>query len=268
MPELPEVETVKNILKEKLVGKKILDINIYYDKIIEFPVKEFKEKLLNQTILDIKRKGKFLMFEFMNFYMLSHLRMEGKYKIRNIQDEKLKHEHISFEFEGFKLSYVDTRKFGRLYIVNKDEALDVKPLNQLGLEAWDKNLNTNYLKEKLNKNLPIKTLLLDQSIIAGIGNIYADEILFSSKINPHKVGKNLTKKELQNIIDSTKTIFGRAIELGGTTIRTYESINGINGEFQNELKVHTKDFCFVCSNKITKEKINGRSTYYCKHCQK
>lgn len=268
MPELPEVETVKNTLKKILLNKVIKDVFVFYEKIVEYPTVEFVNKIKSNKILDIKRRGKILMFEFADFYMLSHLRMEGKYKIRKIDEAKLKHEHVAFVFDDFKLSYVDTRKFGRMYIVDKDKAFDVRPLNKLGLEIWDDKLNVTYLKNKLNRNLPIKSLLLDQSIITGVGNIYADEILFLAKVNPQKKGVDLNEEEISRIIESTKKTFEKAIELGGTTIRTYESSEGVQGSFQNNLLVHTKTICPVCNEKLIKEKINGRSTYYCNKCQK
>ena len=126
-----------------------------------------------------------------------------------------------------------------MHLVKKDE-LDKTPISKLGLEPWDESLTKEYLKSKLNKKKAIKTLLLDQTIITGIGNIYADEILFLSKIHPETEGKNLTNKNLIDIINNTKTILEKAIESGGTTIHTYTSVDGITGRFQQELLVHSK----------------------------
>ena len=128
-----------------------------------------------------------------------------------------------------------------------------------------------YLKENLkNKTLPIKTLLLDQKLIAGIGNIYADEILFLSKINPHRKGKSLNDDELEKIIENTKKVLEQAIKDGGTTIRSYTSVDNKIGSHQNNLLVHKKENekCLICKNLIKKDRINGRSTYYCSNCQK
>ena len=142
------------------------------------------------------------------------------------------------------------------------------PLNKLGLEPWDENLTIEYLKDKLNKNIPIKTMLLDQSIIVGIGNIYADEILFMSGINPYKKGMKLSNIELESIINNTRVVLENAIKMGGTTIKSYSSVNGVHGLFQQELLVHNQDICKKCNSKILKEKIGGRGTYYCPKCQK
>jgi len=271
MPELPEVETVKNTLKKLVLNKKIVDVNIIYNNIIEYPdIEEFKNNLINQTINDIKRRGKWLMFELSDYYLLSHLRMEGKYIIRNKNDEFNKHEHVEFIFDDdTSLRYKDTRKFGKMYLYKKDEVFNNKPLNELGLEPWDELLTINYLKEKLkNKKLPIKTLLLDQSIIVGMGNIYVDEVLYKSNLNPLKKVIELTDNDYKNIIENCKITLEKAIELGGTTIRTYESSEGVHGLFQNELLVHGKEICQNCKIKIEKIKVGGRGTYYCPNCQK
>ena len=272
MPELPEVETVKETLKRQVLNKKIIDIKIYYPNIIEYPDGEkFKKNIINQNINDIQRRGKWLIFCLDDYYLLSHLRMEGKYFIRSINDEVQKHEHISIVFDdGIELRYQDTRKFGRMHLIKKDELYLRKPLNELGLEPWDINLNYNYLKEKYkNKKLPIKSVILDQSIVVGIGNIYADEILFLSKINPLKKSYLLNEEELNKIIDNTKITLDKAIEAGGTTIRSYTSSEGVHGRFQHSLLVHNHegDNCPVCNSKIIKIKVGGRGTYYCPSCQ-
>ena len=270
MPELPEVETVKEVLKKQVLNQKILDVVVNYPKMIEqITVDDFINKLKNQTIIDIKRRGKWLLFELNDYYLLSHLRMEGKYYIKNFNDEITKHQHVIFKFQNFELRYNDTRKFGRMYLLDKENVYNTKPLNELGYEPWDDKLNVDYLKLKYkNKRLPIKTVLLDQSIIVGIGNIYDDEILFLSKINPYKKASELSDLELNNIINNTKIVLEKAIKLGGTTIKTYTSSEGVHGRFQNELLVHTKELCPDCNTKLNIEKINGRSTYYCVNCQK
>ena len=268
MPELPEVETVKNTLKKQVLGKTILNVDVLYN-MIEYPdVEEFKKIIKNQKIIDIKRRGKWLVFELNDYYLLSHLRMEGKYFI---DGDITKHDHIIFHFDDGMLKYNDIRKFGRMYLLEKDEAYNVKPLCELGLEPWDDKLTVKYLKYKYGKTkLPIKTVLLDQSIVTGIGNIYADEILFESRINPLKLARDLKDKELDNIIKNTRNILSEAIKLGGTTIKSYESARGVHGRFQQNLKVHNheKDSCPICKSEILKIRVNGRGTYYCKQCQK
>lgn len=271
MPELPEVETVKNGLKAKILHKKITNCKVLYEGIIAYPNKDkFINQIINQTINDIKRRGKFLMFELDEYYLISHLRMEGKYFIKEPNETLSKHDHIIFTLNNQEeLRYNDTRKFGKMHLVKKDE-LELTPISKLGLEPWDESLTKEYLKDKLNKKKAIKTLLLDQSIIVGIGNIYANEILFLSKIHPETQGCNLTNKNLQDIIDNTKKILANAIKSGGTTIHSYTAVDGITGRFQQELLVHGKksEPCPTCKTEILKIVVNGRGTYYCPKCQK
>lgn len=274
MPELPEVETVKEVLKTKILKRKIINVTINYPNIIEYPtVQQFVQQIKNQTIIDLNRRGKWLMFELNDYYLLSHLRMEGKFNLKSSKDEINKHEHIIFEFDdGSQLRYQDTRKFGKMHLIIKNEVNDRKPLNELGLEPFDNNLTVKYLEEKFQrrKNLSIKSVLLDQKVIVGIGNIYANEILFSCKISPFKKANLLNSSELQSIIDNTKKILKQAIIDGGTTIRSYTSSEGVHGRFQQNLLVHMKDNqpCPNCGRLIVKEKINGRGTYFCPDCQK
>jgi len=273
MPELPEVETVKESLKLKLVGKKIRSVNILWDNIIAYPSKEeFVKVIGNKVIGDIKRRGKFLMFDLDDYYLLSHLRMEGKYFFKNNTEEINKHEHVIFNLENNEeLRYMDTRKFGKMYLIKKDEINNIGPLKDLGLEPWDDNLTSEYLLNKYQKKkLPIKTVLLDQSIIVGIGNIYADEILFLSRLNPLKPSNLINKEECNDIIKYTREVLEKAIKMGGSTIRTYSSVDGVHGLFQNELLVHgkNKESCPVCNEQIDKIRVGGRGTYYCPKCQK
>ena len=263
MPELPEVETVKETLKKKLLNKRIKNIKILYDGIIATDINEFKKNIINEEITDITRRGKFIIFSLTNYYLVSHLRMEGKYFIKNINDEIEKHEHVIFYFDDFTLRYHDTRKFGNMYKLLTDT-----PLNKLGLEPWDDKLDINYLKNKFN-NKAIKTLLLDQSIIAGIGNIYADEILFLSRVNPNTKGKDLTDINLENIIKNTRIVLEQGIKNKGTTIHSFSSL-GVIGDNQSHLLVHMRvgKKCVNCNEIIKKIKVNGRGTYYCPNCQK
>lgn len=264
MPELPEVETIRRELIKDILNKKILDINILYPNIIKSNIDEFKKKLINEEFINIKRKGKYLIFETNNYYILSHLMMEGKYFYEDINYNISKHDHLIYKFKENLLIYNDTRKFGRIKLINKEDL--EKELSHLGLEP--KDLTYTYLKDKLNKNKKIKPLLLDQSIISGLGNIYANEVLFLSKINPHEKGNQLSKKDIENIIKFSNEAINKSIEEGGTTIHSYKITQSKTGNYQNYLKVHLKKECLNCGSKITKDYIDGRSVYYCKKCQK
>ena len=150
MPELPEVETVKESLKLRLVGKVIRDVHVYHDNIIEYPsVDEFRNQIVDQKINGMDRYGKWLIFVLDDYYLLSHLRMEGKYFFRTSLEERNKHEHVVFGLDdGTELRYMDVRKFGKMHLIKKDDIKNRGPLIEMGLEPWDSNLTINYLKDK------------------------------------------------------------------------------------------------------------------------
>lgn len=273
MPELPEVETVRRTLHNIVLNKTIENIDIRYSKIIkDLSPSEFSKNLIGKTIKDISRYGKYLIFIFEDIALISHLRMEGKYYFKKSTEIIDKHEHIIFNFtDKTSLRYHDVRKFGTMNLRLIKEIYTTNPIKKLGLEPLNPLLDAAYLKNKLqHKRTPIKTSLLDQTIITGLGNIYVDEVLFLAKINPSLSSFLLTRKDYVNIIKNAKIVLQKAIELGGTTIRSYTSSLGVNGLFQNELNVHTKEGkpCIVCNNIIEKKRVNGRGTYFCPKCQK
>lgn len=273
MPELPEVTTVIGILKNEVVGKTFDSIDILYKNIIKSDPLEFQEKLINNTILDITRLGKFIIFHLSNdLILISHLRMEGKYSLLDKNDALPKHSCVVFNFkDNSKLVYHDTRKFGVLILTSKEKFMSEPPLSKLGPEPMSLNTIESKLEvcKKLNKKKCIKELLLDQSIMAGIGNIYADEILFLSRINPFTLGSELSEDQCLLIIENSVKILEKAIELGGSTIKSYHPKEGVSGLFQIELKVYGKKGqpCPICGTKLKKTFINGRGTTYCPNCQ-
>jgi|AntAceMinimDraft_17_1070374.scaffolds.fasta_scaffold00839_5 formamidopyrimidine-DNA glycosylase len=273
MPELPEVETVKETLKNLILNRTITDVLVYYGGIIRnSTVEDFKSKLINQKIMDIRRLGKYLFFDFENFTMTSHLRMEGKYYIKDSLKQLTKHDHIIFVLDNGKfLSYHDVRKFGTMELTDLHKEADLKGVKKLGIEVNSPDLNLNYLYPLIKKSArPIKSLLLDQHIISGLGNIYVDETLFLAKVHPEKSGNKLSKYQVEKIILAGKKVIKKAIELGGTTIRTYQSSLGVDGRFQNELNVHTLagQKCKNCGDTIVKIRVGGRGTYFCPTCQR
>lgn len=269
MPELPEVETVRRVLTDEIIGLKITEVVINYPKMISPSPDIFKTKLANAKFISINRIGKFLIFNLDNNYsFISHLRMEGKY-FYCLKDYPInKHMHVIFKLDNNHiLIYQDVRKFGVMILKETKDVYNTPPLSNVGAEPF--SITKDELSKKLqNKKLPIKTLLLDQSIMSGLGNIYVDEVLFKSKINPNKLGLLITDSEVERIIDSSKEILSLAIHHKGTTIRSYTSSLGVSGEYQNFLQVHTKEICPICNEKLERIKIGGRSTYFCKKCQK
>ena len=272
MPEIAEVETVRNTLKKRILNKRIKKVEVYYEPMIESDIDAFKKNLVGASFIDIKRRGKWLIFETEKYYLLSHLRMEGKYFIKDKQEIKDKHEHVIFTFiDDTTLRYADTRKFGRMNLILKTEIDNTECIKKQGLEPGDKKLTADYLLKKFEKKqLPIKTVLLDQTIISGLGNIYANEVLFAAGINPLTKACNLTKEDCERIVKSAEEIIKEAIKMGGTTIRSYTSSLGVTGRFQQNLKVHKREgeACFICGTIIENIKVGGRSTYFCPNCQK
>lgn len=269
MPELPEVETVRQTLKNFVLNQTIEEINVYYESIIEGDAQTFISSLKHQSIQDIQRIGKYMIFELENHAFISHLRMEGKYYYVNRDTPLQKHCHLVFQFNnGMDLRYYDVRKFGRLQLVDKKNYRTSAPLNKLGKEPFDLSA-VEFHSLISQSNLPIKTILLDQTKIAGLGNIYANEVLFRCKIHPLTKASNLSVKRCQLIIDKSIEVLNEAISQGGTTIRSFSS-NGIHGLFTQQLNVHGKEKepCPSCGYPILRKKINGRSAYYCPKCQK
>ena len=269
MPELPEVETVLRTLENRIKDQEIVDIKVLYEPIVQNK-DSFIKSLLHQHFRDFLRRGKYLIFKMDDIYFVSHLRMEGKYYIQKPDEPTNKHNHIIFALSnGMELRYNDTRKFGRMEIYPLDT--DLNHLHDLGVEPLSDNFNIEYLKPILNKSShSIKQDLLDQHIIAGIGNIYADEICFYAKINPACISKKLDDNTIALLVEGTKAILQKAIEAGGTTIRSYTSSLGVTGRFQLSCKVHQKENqqCEICGSLIKKTVVAGRGTYYCPSCQK
>lgn len=272
MPEIAEVETVKNTLKSRILNKKIIDVKVHYQNMIESDINTFSKDLINDEFIDIKRRGKWLIFETNNRYLLSHLRMEGKFFIKDKEEPKGKHEHVTIYFnDDTTLRYEDTRKFGRMNLIKKEDLQTTESIAKQGFEPGEEGLTSDYLREKFkNKKLPIKTVLLDQTIISGLGNIYVNEVLFYARINPERSASNITKSECDLIVKGSREIIKEAIKMGGTTIKSYTSSLGVTGRFQQNLKVHKKEGepCSICKTPIKNIKIGGRSTYFCPKCQK
>ena len=268
MPELPEVQTVCDTLAYQVKDAKIVDIKVIFPKIIEGDIDEFKRKLIGQHFRSFRRRGKYLLFEMDDITFVSHLRMEGKYYIFDQNDPILKHDHVIFYLEdGRALHYNDVRKFGRMYLIEKRRTY--RKFRDLGPEPFWDTFNVSYCKDYLSrKKAPIKEVLLEQSFVAGIGNIYADEILYACKIHPLTKADTLSDLQINDIIKHTRRILGKAIRAGGTTIRSYTSSLGVTGLFQMSLRAHDQDSCKKCGAKIVKIRVGGRGTYFCPNCQK
>lgn len=274
MPELPEVESVCRMLRSQIIGAEITSIFVDKPKIFKnSTVEEFSEYVIGETFKNVSRRGKHIIYHLTNDkIVVSHLRMEGKYHIFDDSVALEKHAMMYFQLkDGRQLRYLDSRQFGTLHMYSESDYMLSDQLAKIGPEPWDKVLDTNYLTNRLIKSTkPVKTAILDQTILTGIGNIYADEILFACNLNPLTKCKDLKPKDFKNIVKYTRAILQKAIDCGGSRIRTYTTSFGVTGSYQDHLKVHTKvgEECPVCKSIILKTKVGGRGTYYCPRCQK
>lgn len=272
MPELPEVETVRHTLEVQLKHPRITDVQVFWDNIIAQDKDEFINTCIGKQFSEYRRIGKYLMFKLEDKMLIVHLRMEGKFYILTKDDPLDKHTHVIFKLDdGRELRYHDTRKFGKMAIYPYNEENIYDALKNIGYDAFDERLNALQLYQSWHeKKTLLKAMLLDQKFLAGIGNIYADEICFCCGLHPATRVNRLSKKDFENILFQTRRILSGAISAGGTTIRSYTSSLGVSGRFQLELKVHNRvnEACYVCQNTIIKTKIAGRGTYLCPHCQR
>ena len=271
MPELPEVETVKNVLLPIVLGRKIIKIDVLNKNNIEGDSFEFVSKLTGQTFTNISRKGKYLIFHLSdNNVFLSHLRLEGKYIEFNENEPNSKYAKVVFHLDNNKkLCYDDSRGFGTMHLTTEDNYFNEKEIAKLGPEPFYANPKDIYAKVK-NKKIPIKTMILDQTLMAGLGNIYADETLYACKIHPHTPTNLITFKQWEEIIRNASRILNRALQLGGSTVRSYHPGKDINGNFQLEIQAYGKagQTCPRCGKTFLFTKTNGRGTTYCPGCQK
>ncbi|MCY8497205.1 DNA-formamidopyrimidine glycosylase [Bacillus atrophaeus] len=274
MPELPEVETVRRTLTGLVRGKTIKSVEIRWPNIIKRPAEpeEFARNLIGETIQSIGRRGKFLLFHLDHFVMVSHLRMEGKYGLHQAEDPDDKHVHVVFTMtDGTQLRYRDVRKFGTMHLFHPGEEMRELPLSQLGPEPDDKEFTDAYLKERLMKtNRAVKTALLDQKAVVGLGNIYVDEALFRAGIHPETKANQLSAQKIKKLHEEIKNTLQEAIDAGGSTVRSYINSQGEIGMFQLRHFVYGKKDkpCKTCGTMISKIVVGGRGTHFCAKCQK
>ena len=287
MPELPEVEIVKKSLAKKIQQKKIKKV-IIKNRNLRFKIPfKFEELLQNKIIKKVTRFSKYLILNFSDgSFCLIHLGMSGTIHLikkdnfnkftntsfYNSPNLPKKHNHVEIYFNDLKIIYNDPRRFGFFKFIDNKQAL-VDRFNHLGPEPFFKTFNPKYLLSYfLKKKKDIKSFLLDQKFVSGIGNIYASEILFLSKINPTKKAMKLSEKECKKIIFFSKNVLNKAIKKGGSSIRDFKNISGQSGNFQKEFKVYQRESMNCprsrCDGKIKKIFISNRSTFFCNICQK
>lgn len=271
MPELPEVETVRKTLERAILGKRIRSLEVSYPKMIHHDLSDFEKSVQNGTFIAVERRGKYLILKLDNgFSILSHLRMEGKYRLEKGTPAFTKHDRICFRFfDDSSLFYNDVRKFGVYELFRSEDIYKEPPLSLLGPEPFDMKDADLYAKLRKRKG-PVKEALLDQSLIAGIGNIYADETLFRSHIHPLREMKSLSAEECHLLLKNAKEVLKEAIALGGSTVRSYHPSEGIDGKMQTNLLAYGRVGapCPYCALPLKKIRVGGRGTTFCPHCQK
>ena len=274
MPELPEVETVCRALSKVIKNARIKKIE-FYRKDLRWQVKNNLEVTLkNNIFIDPYRRGKYILIPTnTDKIFLIHLGMSGQIRIKK-KDIVQKHDHMRLIVENnnkhFIITYNDSRRFGYIDLFKKKELREHFLLSKIGVEPLGRELTIEYLQNNFKKRvINIKNALIDQKIIAGIGNIYASEILYKAKINPLRKVKSLSQNDLNSIITYTKIILKKSIDVGGTTIRDHMQPDGSLWYFKQKLQVYGKvnEKCKTCNSFIVKEIISNRSTFMCRHCQ-
>jgi len=276
MPELPEVETIRRELKPYVINKKIIKIQILRTDVVGFPSAEkFKKWATGKTITDLIRRAKYLIFQLNDGNeIIIHLRLSGQLLVWNNNTKKApKFERVRFYLSGKKiLSFVEPRVLGRAYLVPKNDYPDILTgLKELGLEPIDKKFDFDYLYSKLKgRKAPIKNLLLDQSITAGIGNIYSDEALFLARIHPLRGANTLKKDEIKKLSETLRKVIKVGIKSKGTTVSDYLRPDGSEGGYQLRSYVFDREEepCRACKTTIRFAKIGNRRTRFCPKCQK
>ncbi|MBD3282334.1 MAG: bifunctional DNA-formamidopyrimidine glycosylase/DNA-(apurinic or apyrimidinic site) lyase [Candidatus Portnoybacteria bacterium] len=289
MPELPEVETIVRDLNKKVKGLTIKDAWTDWKKMIKKPAsfKEFKKQIKNKKILKARRRAKYILIDLsQNKTLIIHQKISGhllygKWKVKNNKPisltEKIKKDpqnrfiRFILYLNKNQLALCDLRRFAKILLISTNQVENLKEIKELGPEPLKKEFTFNKFKQTLkNRKGKIKQVLMNPKIIAGIGNIYSDEILFKSKIHPEKRTEKLKEKELRKIYDSIKQILTKSIKLRGDSMSDFRDLQGSKGKYQTKHKVYQRENepCYNCKTKIRRIKIGGRSAHFCPKCQK
>ncbi len=279
MPELPEVETIKKDLQKKIKGKKIKDVVVNVDKILEKPsLKEFIAKMDSRVIKEINRRGKYIIINLdSKEKLIIHLGMTGLLIYpydRKFVENKInpKHNHLIFTFtDDTQLVFNDVRRFGKVYLVSNIN--EVEGMAKLGIEPLDENFTPEvFIRMMRKKKNKIKSLLMKQEFITGLGNIYVNEVLYRANMHPLRAASSLTEEEIGKLFREIKFVLSEAVEFRGSTVadEAYRDTDGEKGKFAEKLQVYARKgkLCVKCGSILEVIKIEGRSTFICPQCQK
>lgn len=274
MPELPEVETVKRTLQRLVAGKTVEDVDVFLPKIVKEPsdVSLFVRRLRGAKLTGVGRRGKFLKIFFDPWVLVSHMRMEGRYRLLPRGEPLEKHTHVVFRFtDGTDLRYRDVRQFGTMHLFRRGEEDALPPLNKLGPEPLSDEFTLEQFRENLaGRTTRLKALLLNQEFLSGLGNIYVDEALFEAGLHPERSVQSLTGEETERLYRSIRSTLEKAVEAGGSTVRSYVDGNGDMGMFQLQIRVYGRkgEPCPRCGEPIRRLVVAGRGTHLCPACQR
>lgn len=273
MPELPEVETIRRELALKITGQRILQCIPQRKDIIGYPGRQrFIENVLNEKIIRITRRAKYLILVLTHKkQLIFHLRLSGSIYTRPLSAHRERFTRISFTLDDYLLFFNEPRALGRVYVLQKNEKPDIlKGLFTLGYEPISHEFDYSYFRNSIkDRKAPIKSLLLDQRICAGVGNIYSDEALFHAHIRPKRRAFRITRTETSQLLTALKKVLNKAVKYAGTSVGDYTRTDGQDGNFQKFLYVYGREFepCRICGEKVKVTKIGNRSTRYCPKCQ-
>jgi formamidopyrimidine-DNA glycosylase len=272
MPELPEVETVARSLRQLLAGLTIEAVDIRHPEVVDTDHKVFRRALAGAKLKHVRRRGKNLLIDLSNGQTLwIHLRMTGHFDMLPDRTPYDKHDHIVFHFRenGHNLRFNDYRRFGRMKLFPTDSILSQKGLAELGPEPLEISTD-DFIRLCRSKSRMVKHALLDQTFLAGLGNIYADESLFLSRIHPQALTDRISRAKLLLLRENIRKLLQKSIRLMGTSVDSFVGLNGRTGSFQKYLLVYGREGepCRNCGRTIVRRKIAGRSTYFCRSCQR
>ena len=277
MPELPEVETVTQGIRTKLINKKIKQVLVYRRDLRFSMDPKFEKKVIGAKIYNVSRRAKYILIQLdNNITLIIHLGMSGRIAIENLNNNEriFKHTHLEFITSNKKkLKYIDPRRFGSILLCQTNKLCKHKLLKNLAPEPLSSEFCKNYLLNSLKfRKTNIKSIIMNQLVVVGVGNIYASESLYKAKIKPNRIAKSLTSVECDRLVKSIKKVLKRSIKLGGSSINDHSLVDGNLGFFQREFEVYGRDgkFCRkkTCKSRILRIVISQRSSFYCNKCQK
>ncbi len=273
MPELPEVEVTRRGLLKKIKGKTCTGAVVRETRFRRAVPENLEQLLQGQKLIDIERRGKYLIWNFAHGALLSHLGMSGILRIGSIHNDELKkHDHVDLIFGETVVRYHDPRRFGfMVWFPSKKEAMGQPEIQRLGVEPLEEKFTADYFYDALKKaSVPIKTALLSGKYVVGVGNIYCSESLFMAGINPTTPANKVSKRKIAKLVPAIKEVLTASIALGGSTLRDFVSAEGEEGYFTLNANVYNREGkpCRKCGQKIRKIRQDGRATYFCPNCQK